>query len=360
MKKALVVFLVLAVAGGLIAQDAPTFTWGGELVTGAQVIINEDFDDPQFALAHDDGKTRVRLNGTVEGPTYGFKFRLQAANVLDDPSGRAVTMPFAFGYISFLDKLLKVTAGQIDGAVWSTPVIGSDWDSGAAVRFEITPSQLAGLNIGFTLRPPQFEAPKGVVGTPDGLVNAFQETSIGVKYALDIMEIKAALKLDGDGDTAKDMNAAFGLSYKGVPGLTADFDVVAANLSDYEEAGTGVIKIGEKIGYKLMEDKLDVSLAARELLYSLKDSKIGIRVEPAVTYQINDTLKAGLNVGVGSGDVFEHLGFNIKPSLTYTIGKASLAFQYTFNSHNGRPDLETVVADGKSLQTIGANFTWSF
>jgi hypothetical protein len=366
MKKALIVLLILAVAGGLFAQEAPTFTWTGEFITGAHVVVNEDLDDPLFVLSNDDGRNRVRLNGAVAGPNYGFNFRLQAAQITTDPAfpvvdttNRLVTMPFAYGYVNFFNGLLKVTGGHIDPKAWNSgPVIDTGWDHERALRFEFTPSQVSGLNAGFSLKFTDWERPHSIVaGAP--IADTLLETVIGFKYTgLSILDITAALKLDGD-DAAKDMNASLGLALKGIPNLTtAAIEVVALNLNDFEEAGAGEIRLGQRVTYVI--SALTLQLSAREHIYSLKDKDIGLRIEPQVAYKINDSLTATLYTSIGSGDVFEHLGFEIRPYLTYTVGKATLTFLYRFNSHNARPDLWTVAADGKSLQAIGANIGWTF
>ncbi|MDR2101514.1 MAG: hypothetical protein LBP43_02980 [Treponema sp.] len=358
MKKIFVAFLTLAVAGGwLVAQDAPTFTWGGEFITGAHVVVKEALDDPLLTLANDDGNNRVRLNGTVDGTTYGFKFRLQASNVAVADT-RAVTIPWAFGWVTGFNGLLKVTAGQIDGKVWNTPgKVDAGWDADAAVRFEFKP--LDGLNVGFALKPDGLVNPKDLAGGY-AIADVLQETVIGVSYTgISNLTIRGSLKLDGDGDEAKDMNAGFGINYTGIPNLTtAALDFAGLYLGDLEDDGDGEIRIGQKVTYAA--GALTLQLAAREYIFTRKDTDIGIWIEPEVSYKINDSWKGTFYAGIGSGDVFEHLGFEIKPSLTYTQGKATVDFIYKFNSHDTRPDLYKVAADGSTLQAIGVNFKWQF
>jgi hypothetical protein len=210
------------------------------------------------------------------------------------------------------------------------------------------------------LKPFLSERPHSIVAAGAPIADVLQETVFGVKYTgLSIMDITAALKLDGDGDVAKDFNASLGLALKGIPNLTtAALEVVALNLSDLEDTGTGEIRLGQRVAYVI--NALTLQLSAREHIYTLKDRDLGLRIEPQVAYKINDSLTATLYAGIGSGDMFENIGFEIKPYLTYTIGKATIDFLYRFNSHNGRPDLWTVVGEGSSLQAIGANFTWNF
>jgi hypothetical protein len=295
---------------------------------------------------------------------------LQAAQITTDldaaavsTTNRLVTVPFAYGYITFFDNLLKITAGQIDPKAWNSgPVIDTGWDNNAAVRFEFTPSQISGLNFGFALKPPTSERPHSL-GASLPIADALLESVIGVKYTgISNLELVAALKLDGDDngdDTSKDMNASFGINYKGIPNLTtASLEVVALNLGALEDDGAGEIRLGQRVTYAI--NALTLQLSAREHIYTLKDRDIGLRIEPQVTYQINESLKGTLYAGIGSGNMFEDLGFEIKPSLTYTVGKATIDFIYRFNSHNGRPDLWTVAAEGDSLQTVGVNFSWSF
>jgi hypothetical protein len=374
MKKALIVLLILAVAGGLFAQEAPTFTWTGEFVTGAHVVVNEAHSDPELTLANDDGNNRVRLNGAVVGPTYGFNFRLQAANVradqalgLDPTTGdptvtlnRIVTMPFAYGYVTFFDNLLKVTAGHLDPKQWNSgTLINAEWGHEGAVRFEFTPSQVSGLNVGFSLKPFGIVHPKDVNTVK--IADALQETEFGVKYTgLSILDFGGAFKLDGDGDAAKDMNAHLWVNLKGISSnlTTASLEFVGLNLSDLEDTGTGEIQLGQRVAYAI--SALTLQLSAREHIYTLKDKDLALWIQPQVTYQINSSLKATLVGTIGSADTFEHIGLEIKPSLTYTVGKATIDFIYKFNSHNDRPDLWKVAADGKSLQAIGANIAWTF
>jgi hypothetical protein len=377
MKKALIVLLILAVAGGLFAQEAPTFTWTGEFVTGIHVGINEAHDDPELILANDDGNNRVRLNGAVVGPTYGFNFRLQAANVradqgfavdITDPTNpgitlttnRIVTVPFAYGYVTFFDNLLKVTAGQIDPKAWNSgTLINADWSHEGAVRFEFTPSQVDGLNVGFSLKPFAFVNPKDNANRVS-VADALQETEFGFKYTgLSILDLGGAFKLDGDGDTAKDMNAHLWVNLKGIPNLTtASLEFVGLNLSDLEDTGTGEIQLGQRVAYAI--NALTLQLSAREHIYTNENSDLALWIQPQVTYQINDSLKATLVGTIGSADTFEHIGLEIKPSLTYTVGKATIDFIYKFNSDNARPDLWKTKADTKSLQAIGVNLTLAF
>jgi hypothetical protein len=376
MKKIFVAFLILAVAGGwLVAQDDPTFTWSGEFVTGAHVVVNEAIDDPLFTLGNDDARNRVRVNGALVGPTYGLNFRLQAANIALDPTAtptsdgninttnRLVTLPFAYGYVTFLDNLLKVTGGQIDPGAWGTGgTLDAYWDAGAAVRFEFTPAAVEGLNLGFSLKFSDLERPNSLTAFVP-IADVLQETVLGFKYTgLSILDIKGSFKLDGEADTAKDMNAGLGIALKGIPNLTtAALEFVGVNLSDLEETGTGEVRLGQKVAYAI--DALTLQLSAREYIYTKKDTDIGLRIEPQVTYKINDSLSTTLYASVGSGDMFKNIGFVIKPSLTYTVGKATIDFIYRYDSHSGYKndgDYWKVAAKGTSIQAIGANFKWTF
>jgi hypothetical protein len=83
MKKALIVLLILAVAGGLFAQSAPSFSLGGRVDTWFVPFqsVNRDGDTLSGAgLGRDNGGgvgTRARLFGEVAGETVGLRIQLQ-------------------------------------------------------------------------------------------------------------------------------------------------------------------------------------------------------------------------------------------------------------------------------------------
>jgi hypothetical protein len=355
MKKALVALLILAVAGGVFAQD---LTFSGAVDTGLTIAIPSGDDDPYVQLYHDDaGPARVRLNGAFSLDNYGLKFRFQNTY---NKSGDAVVAAYAFVYANFLNDILTLSAGRIDGNAWGTPGdFDSGWDGVTGARFEIKP--IEGLNFGFALK---------AVAADDKLYTIsqfFQETVIGVKYDSDLFTAVAAVQLDSDADAPDadgnnqyvaggngdpdELGILYGVSIKAVPNLTAAIDGAVTNLGKYDPKG--VIEIHEKLGYAI-SDPLNVGLTMVQKLYGQSDKDPYLKFDPWVSYQINDPLKAQLDIIVESSNVFEDIDIGIKPKIVYAIGEKAELSAYWLSTFT------TGDVDPPVPHKLQVNFGWSF
>jgi hypothetical protein len=141
MKKALVVLLILAVAGGAFAEV--NFT--GEVKTGLGLVYDTLNETAYLEAYNRDAEQafQFRLNGAVanEGDTAGLKFRLQQRF-----SGFSI--PYAFGYLNAFSNLLTFQGGLIDDGTFNSGGGILDADAGEGVGTNILVRPIANLVIG--------------------------------------------------------------------------------------------------------------------------------------------------------------------------------------------------------------------
>jgi len=129
MKKALVILLTLAVAGGLFAQ---TFTWVGHAEGGFGMLNRGDSDDAVFgAIAPhawvNGTRLQLELNGVNADGNAGFRARFRA-NISGTAAG--TNQPFihqAWAWVNLFDGLLELRGGRVfDTALaLQDPIFGS-------------------------------------------------------------------------------------------------------------------------------------------------------------------------------------------------------------------------------------------
>jgi hypothetical protein len=125
MKKALVVLLILAVAGGAFAQ----LNFTGEVKTGLGLTYdNVDKTAHLQAFSRDAGEIfQFRLHGDYanQGDTAGLKFRLQQR--IGTPS-----IDYAFGYLNAFSNMLTLQGGRVDDATFGSGggILDADSDEG--------------------------------------------------------------------------------------------------------------------------------------------------------------------------------------------------------------------------------------
>jgi hypothetical protein len=169
-------------ASGVFAQelkfDGLVNTGIGVIVTDAQV---EDGTDTKAAdikvvpFGVDAGQAgyRFRLNGayTSEGGNYGAKFRFQAQSNF---ALGAFSLPYAYGWASFLNQALTVTGGLVDDGTWATggsilgAVLGGDVGEGLGVLVKVSPIPGLDLGVGAYLISPQGGGANNTIIIPAG------------------------------------------------------------------------------------------------------------------------------------------------------------------------------------------------
>jgi len=233
MKKALIVLLILAVAGGLFAQS---FT--GSVATGAKITLSDDI--PVVATDDDSGNpVKAALDFSNSGDDWGVGISA-TANVDGDSNVNGVLIDAMNGWVKFAD-IFKLTAGKGQGGNWqATDFIDENIpSSNAGARLNVTP--IDGLDLGVVFGYPN----KGVKAGK--IANFFQETGIGVKYDAGILVAGTSLKLfseETEGYSGTDANWMFDVKIP-LSILTVHVDGHINNLT--EKGG----KMDKLIGLKL-------------------------------------------------------------------------------------------------------------
>jgi hypothetical protein len=396
MKKALVILLILAVAGGLFAQD---FTIGGKIDTG----LKFSGGDGQAAWAegyHDDhGPTRVELNGNYAAENYGAKIGIRSNVPGDLVPFSSIFIYNAYVWSEFLNDIINVKAGLIDDAAWNT---GGPEDfnvsNGGGLRIEVKP--IAGLNVGVMLNAINQNADPFTDGFGAKFEYFFLETGIGAKYEHDIVDVALGVKLDSKGDAfigdegyvkgtavgkllaggglrdkdneeIKDSAGVvgiFGVNVKAVPKLTAQVEGKIYNLGAFSDIGwTWFI---ENFAYQVL-DPLSVGIELRQNMFGAEfakrlvvfreaaDDKAGpwIKFKPYVTYAVLPALDVGLEVGFALQPKVTQYELNFRPKITYKLAdNAKIVTYYDFNT--SKPDYSG--AESVNMTTVQINLEWSF
>jgi hypothetical protein len=307
MKKALIVLLILAVAGGLFAD--PTFS--GHVRTGVKITFD---DDPSAAANDGDGDHPVygELGFTNGGDDWGVKIGANA-NVGADGAGNGLGLGDLNGWVKFAD-IFKLTAGKGVGGAWGT---GGNTDtnvssSNAGVRLEITP--IDGLNFGFRFG---FASDNGKVG-PDKIANFLQETGIGVKYDAGIWNVATGLDLDSEESNSKGLDGLwyFGFNFSGISLVNIHVGGKVDNL--FGQAGDMTVKLYEKLSGSIAG--IDWELAFNE---SVVPSPITAGLDAGLSYGIPINEKASAEIGADASltilEKFSFDSWDIYAKLSYNF-----------------------------------------
>jgi len=207
MKKALIVLLILAVAGGLFAQS-----WSGSVNTGAKITFTDD-DIPVMATRNgdDDAAVDASLSFKNGDDTWGITVGA-SAKVDTEAAVTGLDIGDMRGWVKFAD-MFKLTAGKGVGGAWNSggntdkDISG---DGAAGVRLEVTP--IDGLNFGVRFKYPN----NGVKANK--IVNFFQETGIGAKYSADVWWFALGLDLKSEETTGDGLDGDFyfGFNFSGL------------------------------------------------------------------------------------------------------------------------------------------------
>jgi hypothetical protein len=194
MKKALVILLILATAGGIFAQDLKL---SGKLWSGINWTKASD-GRHTIGINNDDGPypARFDLDGKFTLDNYGVTFRFRNDNFTELSN---IQIHQAYLWANFLQDMVTFEFGKIDDGAW-TSMGDKDWNmaGGGGARVQIKP--ITGLNVGFMLTLP------GALGEDDAspffnrLEYFLPETVIGAGYENDLVSFNWALKFDSAGD----------------------------------------------------------------------------------------------------------------------------------------------------------------
>ncbi|QQO10619.1 hypothetical protein [Breznakiella homolactica] len=273
MKKALVVLLILAVAGGVFAQELK-FT--GYVNTGLGLVIpGEDDADPYLTAYGQDAEQfnyRFQLNGffTNSAGNAGLSFRLRAQG------NRTPFMHWAYGWYTGFDGMITVKAGSVDDGTYNTMgyVIDGDVDEGIGALVNVSP--IDGLSLGVGAYVGKNDASGSLQRELDDAKYTF-----GIAYDMpDLFKVAVGYRTKSAFDTAR---LRAGVNIKVLPELTAVIEVEADNLDgDFGDFGT--FTIAQTLAYKIGDITVGVNLG--EYLSMEEDTDFSFMANPWVSYAI--------------------------------------------------------------------------
>ena len=278
---------LLMMNGAVHAQD---LKFDGYINSGAGLVSDNNEDNEAhlkaFGVDSEHHGYRFRLNGayTNEAKNAGIKFRLQSQTNLDAASAAGYfSLPYALGWVSFLDNVINLSGGIIEDSTWST---GDFWlasDSvshfaGLGTLLKITPVE--GLIIGSGFYPINRNSGSSNntlftknLTLPVAWYDA-KYTLHGVYTMKDMFRVGLSFRTEsatpGQGATPESSNIYGEFRFLGLKPLTA---AVAAKFDwlgeDFDSKGD--IIFSETFGYKI-SDELNLGLNAAQFLYNRKDA----------------------------------------------------------------------------------------
>ena len=350
MKKALIVLLALAVAGGLIAQEV---SWSGAVEAGLKIQMGDSFDDPVSFADDDDDDDAVyaEVNLGYDAGDWGLAIGTNAKVNFDGDAG-SFAFYNAHGWLKFVEGLITVRAGLIDPGVWTTnggwvdDNPGGNLSSRGGMRIEVTP--IDGLNVGAMFGWPNDGIGKTKVG------NFIGETAFGFHYDVDLFYAGAALKLFSEDSTygggKSDTALIGGFWFHGLPSMDVGVQVRLDHLTGDADTETWV---GANWSWDVTDQLGVYADGGIKMVDGLKLAEI----EGGVSFGLTEQVSIGADVTV---DLLENADEDfglakVAPGawVKYDLGGGSVKAGYGFTM---------LTKDyGDSLDhTIKLVFAWSF
>jgi hypothetical protein len=418
MKKALVVFLILAVAGGVFAQGLKL---SGLFHTGLAAVLSnkqtgpdETLDPYIFAWTRDSEQKafRFRLNGAWEneGGNAGGSFRLQIQG-----GDREPFFDWGYGWIKAFDKKLWVLAGIIDNGTFNSGGGILDSDAGEGLGSLVIVSPISGLDLGVGVYVGDKKTVTGDVynsagtdviyeGIPYEQFVIYQQNKLwypkytfSINYKMpDLFQATVSFRThskyaDGNpGTPLNDFNYGFGQSsqaiisarYLGLPALTRA--VVEAQLDNLEHYGSaGLTNIFVSVAYKVNSD-LEVGLNGGYYMQNVPDG--ADKLDPIIAgwlwgeYKLSGgtivpRLDASYTIGTEGTTDFRYMRkfflegkkynndysvLGIRPSVAFNVDSASvIEVGYLFDFVSG-PDNYNGDSSSQLNNIVYVDFRWSF
>ena len=422
MKKALVLLLILAVAGGIFAQDL-ALSIGGETRFGTDI----DFMPPDAKAtmkpedAHFDGFDNyglVNLNLDKPGAHFNLQFKGEFTGAAEQ-SGMFANGTFGdgvngeenffkfnanvgyfdgtkvdslYGYWLFIDRQLKVDLAYkgYETIYWRvSDVVASDWDNldgmgGLAISF--MPNALAGLNVGVFFPGNDSNAIDGrdgaFVSANGGLFlnDWFKEIVIGAKYQNDMFGVSAMFNAGAERNLGS-TGINFGFKFTGIANLSVGVD---AEIWDMQFAGDDngddlKLSFGANVEYAAAPLTAGVSFGVTDYTTNENNDKVVFHIKPYVYYDIiADTLQARLipelMIGVADNDKYKvadieaDLFWNMNRDGTGDDPAMGLLVKYVMGldldgdgtTRSTTPGFGNVTEGGLYKSELGLYFRWAF
>jgi len=295
MKKALIVLLILAVAGGVFAQS-----FSGNVKTGAIFAFGED--NPVWAyngVDYDQHAVKAELTFSNGGDDWGVSVGANGDVPLKENGTGGIYIGDFKGWVKFAD-MFTLSAGKGVGDDWQFgdifwmpmggPLAAEFWagnDHKASVKLEIEP--ISGLNFGFLFSYPNQGS------NAAKLVDFFQETGIGAKYNAGIFEAFTTFELFSPETTGAETDFSWKF------GVNVPLGIINVKVEGgfFEVLSSSKIKLGEKLYGNIVG--LDWNVVSTQYITDGNDPTADIAVSLSYGIPINDKAKATLGASATTG-----------------------------------------------------------
>jgi len=335
MKKLFVVLLALTVFGIFAFADdaaAPALTFGAYLDSGFQFNTAKAATvkaNNIVARGYDQGQNSNRLDftGTLDGDVYGLGFRFRTDNIAASPT--AIDVAHAYAYVTFLDGMLKVIAGENADGSFDTAYEGyGDWYGADGLLLIAKP--MGALTVGYFLP---------TTTTQTAVSDAMKNSGFGAAYT---MEKMFGFTFNMQNIGLKAPTVYTGLNILAVENLTAQIEakLVMGSAYDYRPEQYFAYAMGA----------LKPELFVKEYLLKSKDA--AFLVQPGATYDLGDGLKVRGRFGYELDSNASDNVYYLEGRLAKAMGKVTM---YVVGKYKGEAKagvIESADADANTSVTF--------
>lgn len=323
MKKLLVVLLALTAIGvAAFADDAPVWTWGATVETGAVVTL-ANTGDPQIYVwdANQPVVSRARLISGVALGNYGLKFYIgndfggNNAGSANAASGNLaylssnLVFPNFWVYASFLNNMITLNAGNPDTGFSGT--VNKGWGGTVAQGFQVIVAPIDGLKVGMAVP----------VSVPQESTTTALGSMIGGAFYTMPNLASFAFTFAGSKGTANSGEIDFGVNVLAVPNLTAQ---VEGKITSFGASSGQTTELFENVAYVM--GPLTPAINLDEQLNNASGWNVPIAINPNVDYAIMTGTNVGLSVtytmNVKGGTISS---LNVDPYVKFTFNSKAWA-----------------------------------
>jgi hypothetical protein len=283
---------------GILSTDAKVQDGDGTKTADTKVVA--------FGVDSEQSIYRFRLNGSYasEDGNTGAKFRFQAQNNFN--SG-AFSIPYAYGWASFFNKILTVNGGLVDDGAWGSggAILNDDVGEGLGTLVKASPIDGLNLGVGVYVITPQGGGSNNTIIVPDEVSLGRLKYTFNAGYAVpDLLKLTLTFRTANQtGDATGKYNDAdterfagsetskliFGAQVLAVKGLTAVVEVEADKLEDTgvdKEKDNIDLNLYETLGYKLGDLAFGLNAVQYIRVEKDVDHDFGLQLNPWVSYAI--------------------------------------------------------------------------
>jgi len=277
MKKILFAMLIITLLTA--AAFAQNLTFGGYFNSGLGLITQGDNDAEikAFGVDSESNGYRFRLNANYQNNdrTSGFRLRLQSQRNFDrngDNMSDILSIPFAYGWMSFFDNVFNVSGGIVDDSAWQTADwwINDDVGEGLGLLLKIAPIEGLNLGAGAYVNSQMGGGNNNVLALPigsNGLKLGEVKYVISGSYLLkDVFYIGASARTENRTGNQQSGAIIGDLRLLMIKDLTAVFAFQLDNLQDFDNTGT--MTFSESFAFKLTDD-INVGLNAVQFFFNV-------------------------------------------------------------------------------------------